>query len=254
MATGVPGVDHRGRADLYDHVERNGLVERGAARRALGMDRRSFGHHVAILRRDGLLSETSEGRLRIARPRSAGSERHRAEGFEYEIRPAREREVGDLVALIRATVEGGSDVIAESVADVIDHEDVLLRHNDVETRVFFVAGVREEAVGWLYVDRPELGKLAHTAELTVGVLPEYRGRGVGSRLLARGLDWAADRGCERLYTSLPATNEGAIRFLRRNGWREEARRADHYRIDGGPVDEVMLAVRPERRDGAGPSR
>jgi ribosomal protein S18 acetylase RimI-like enzyme len=249
MSLGAPGVDHRDRADLYDHVERNGLVERSTARRALGMDRRSFGHHVAILRRDGLLSETDEGRLRIARPRSAGRERHRSEEFAYEIRPAREREAGDLVALMRATVDGGADVVAESVADVIDREDVLLRHNGLETRVFFLARVREETVGWLYVERPELEKLAHTAELTLGVLPEYRGHGIGSRLLERGLDWAADRGCARLYTSLPATNEGAIRFLRRNGWREEARRAEHYRIDGEPVDEVMLAVRP---DGSAP--
>ena len=41
---------------------------------------------------------------------------------------------------------------------------------------------------------------------------------------------------------VPATNEGAVEFLERNGWDMEATRRGHYRIDGDLVDEVQLAT------------
>ena len=119
---------------------------------------------------------------------------------------------------------------------------MVLRHNELESRIFFVATVDGEVVGWVHLKHPETEKLSHTAELTLGVTEEYRGRGIGSRLLERGLEWAGEQGFEKIYNSLPATNEAAIEFLAGRGWREEARRADHYRIDGEYVDEVMMAA------------
>ena len=59
------------------------------------------------------------------------------------------------------------------------------------------------------------------------VLAEYRGRSIGSELLARGVEWAADHGME---------------FLEDHSWETEAVRADHYRLDGDYVDEVMMAT------------
>jgi DNA-binding transcriptional ArsR family regulator len=57
--------DHDDRRDIYDHVERHGSVTPQRVRRALDMDPRAFGHHVAILKRDGVLLE-ADGELRIA--------------------------------------------------------------------------------------------------------------------------------------------------------------------------------------------
>jgi ribosomal protein S18 acetylase RimI-like enzyme len=131
--------------------------------------------------------------------------------------------------------------LARAVADVVEHEGVLLRHNELESRIFFVATVNDEVVGWVHLKHPEIDKLAHTAELTVGVLEEYRGHGIGSHLLERGLEWAASEGYEKLYNSVPATNESAIAFLEAHDWEVEAVREDHYRIDDRYVDEVMLA-------------
>ena len=97
-------------------------------------------------------------------------------------------------------------------------------------------------VGWVHIDANETEKLDHTAELTVGVLAEYRGRSIGSELLARGVEWAADHGIEKIYNSLPATNDRGMEFLEDHGWETEAVRADHYRLDGDYVDEVMMAT------------
>jgi len=108
--------------------------------------------------------------------------------------------------------------------------------------VFFVATVDGEVVGWVHIDVNETEKLHHTAELTVGVLDEYRGKTIGSELLDRGVGWASNHGIEKIYNSLPATNERGIEFLEDHGWETEAVRANHYKFDDDYVDEVMMAT------------
>lgn len=231
------------RRDIYEFVEAHGTVSAKEAREGLGFDERAFGHHLAILRRDGLLA-IDHGELQIAIDGGA-EEEYRDEAIEFSIRPARQEDLTGLVGVMRKTTEAKTYVEAETVADLVDHEEVLLRHNELETRMFFVATVNDEVVGWVHLHAPELEKLHHTAELTVGVLEEYRGHGIGSHLLERGVEWAASRGFEKIYQSVPSTNEGALAFLEEHGWEEEAVREGHYKLSGEYIDEVMLAKRLE---------
>jgi len=237
--TGKPEFDHDDRRGLYDYVERHGAVDPDRARRALDMGRRAFGHHVAILKRDGVLEE-SGGRLQIAYEADVDTE-FETDGVTVRIRGAREEDLTGLVGVIRQSIGDGTYVEAETVADVVDHEEVLLRHNELESRMFFVATVEEDVVGWVTLVVNEADKLDHTAELTVGVLEQYRRQGVGSELLERGVEWATERGIEKIYNSIPATNGVAIEFLAAHDWETEAVREDHYRIDGEYIDEVMMA-------------
>jgi ribosomal protein S18 acetylase RimI-like enzyme len=234
--------DNDDRRDVYDYVERHGSVRPRAARRALDMDPRAFGHHVAILKRNGVLLEV-DGELRIAYDEEL-EEEFTADDVEVTVRRAREEDLTGLVGVIRRAIGDGTYVDAETVADVVDHEEVLLRNNELQSRVFFVATVDEEVVGWVNLNTTETEKLDHTAKLTVGVLDEHRGRGIGGELLDRGVRWAGDSGYEKIYNSVPASNEPAIEFLKCHGWETEAVRADHYKIGGDYVDEVMLATAP----------
>jgi len=238
--TGRLEIDHGDRKDLYEYVEAQGAVRQSAARRALGMGERAFGHHLAILKRDGLLEEDEDGRVSVAF--DTGTEEEFEEGgVEFTIRQAREDDLTGLVGAIRETIGSGEYVDAESVAQVVEHEGVLLRHNELESRVFFVATVNDDVVGWVHLKHPELEKLSHVAELTVGVLERYRGHGIGTHLLQRATEWARSEGFEKIYQSVPASNEAAVEYMTSRGAEIEAIREDHYKIDGEYVDEVMLA-------------
>lgn len=204
-------------------------------------DPRGFAHHVAILKRDGYLEE-DDNLLRVSFDGESAEEEYRVEGFDFKIRAARQEDISGIIGAIRQVTEEKTYTVAETVAEEIDHQDALLRHNEIESRMFFVACVNEEVVGWVHINAPEIEKLKHTAELTVGVLEEYRGNGLGSHLLERGLNWAASNGYEKVYNSAPSTNERAIEFLKEHGWEIEAVREGHYKIDGEYVDEVMMAV------------
>jgi ribosomal protein S18 acetylase RimI-like enzyme len=231
--------DHDDRKDLYEYVERFGAVAPEDARTALHMDERAFGHHVAILERDGILEE-SAGQLRVAYEGGA-EEEFSEDDVAYRIRQARQDDLTGLVGAIRDVIDAKTYVQAESIADVVEGEGVLLRHNDRQSRIFFVACVDEEVVGWVHLNAPEMAKLEHTAELTLGVLERYQGHGIGSHLLERGLEWAGSHGYEKIYNSVPSTNEEAIDFLQAHGFDVEATREGHYKLDGEYIDEVMLA-------------
>jgi ribosomal protein S18 acetylase RimI-like enzyme len=231
--------DHGDRREIYDYVESHGSVDTERARKALGMEPRPFGHHVAILQRDGMLTRVDD-ELRIAYA-DTESQSFETEEVEFTIRQAREEDLTGLVGAIRAAIGSGEYVDAETVADIIDSEGVILRHNDVESRIFFVACVDGDVVGWVHLEHPETTKLSHTAQLTVGVLAQYRGQGIGGRLLDRGTEWAAEKGFEKLYNSVPSTNDEAIEFLEAHDWETEAVREDHYKLGEEYADEVMLA-------------
>jgi ribosomal protein S18 acetylase RimI-like enzyme len=232
--------DHQDRRDIYEYVEAQGSVRADAARRALNLRPEAFGHHVTILRRDGYIRRNGD-RLEVAY-HDEDVEEHDTDDRTYTIRAAEQRDLSGLIGVIRQVAEEGTYIEAETVADLLDHEEVILRHTDVRSRMVFVACVDDEVVGWVHLDLPETEKLAHTAVLTVGLLPEYRGQGIGGELLDRGVRWARDHGFEKLYNSVPATNGAAIEFLESRGWETEAVRENHYRIDDEYVDEVMLAT------------
>jgi ribosomal protein S18 acetylase RimI-like enzyme len=239
-----PSFRHKDRRDIYDHVERHGAMEPEEVRRSLGMEPRAFGHHVAILRRDNVL-EQRDGKLRVALEAGA-EEEYTGEEISFTIRQAREEDLTGLVGAIRQAIGGGEYVRAETVADVIDNEGVILRHNEIESRIFFVACVEGEVVGWVHLKHIELEKLRHTAQLTLGVLSEYRGNGIGSHLLERGLTWAQQQGFEKIENALPATNEMAIEFLKSRDFEVDAVRQDHYKLNGKYVDEVMMKKQLEQ--------
>ncbi|MFW5903497.1 MAG: GNAT family N-acetyltransferase, partial [Halolamina sp.] len=159
--------DHDDRRRVYEYVERHGRASMDELEDALRIDPGGLRHHVAILKRDGRLVE-SDGAFEVAFG-TGQTEEHRSEACEFRIRPATQVDLSGLVGAIRRVASEKPDIVAESVADLIDREEALLRHNEVESRMFFVATVDDEVVGWVHLRAPELDKLAHTAKLTVGV-------------------------------------------------------------------------------------
>jgi ribosomal protein S18 acetylase RimI-like enzyme len=167
---------------------------------------------------------------------------HEIDGETVTIRPARQNDLKGLISVMREVAEEDAYLTAETFVDLMDDEEVIFRNNNRELRIFFVATVDDDVVGWAHLHSPNFAKLRHTAELTMGVRKEYRGRGIGSRLLDQGLKWAESNGYEKVYQSLPATNQDAVRFLERHGWETEAIRRAHFKVDDEYVAEQQMAV------------
>ncbi|MHC3439587.1 N-acetyltransferase family protein [Natrialbaceae archaeon A-gly3] len=225
---------------IYQYVERHGTATRHRVRDEASLPPEEFRSELERLLSKGYLEEDG-GTVKLALNVGSVEGYTTDDGLEYTIRPGRHADFEGLVDAIRDVTATGDYVIAETVAEQLLYEDAVNRHNTVESRVFFVATVEEEVVGWAHLDLPQLEKLRETAQLTVGVCEAYRTKGIGSQLMNRALEWARANGYRKVYNSVPSVNDEALAFLDSHGWQTEGIRKDHYTIDEGHVDEVMMS-------------
>lgn len=224
---------------IYQYVERHGTADREAVRNAVDVAEGEFDDHVDRLTSEGYLEERN-GDLALALDVGA-EEEYDTEDFAYVVRPARDEDFEPLVDTILDVTDKRTYAVAEQLAEELRYEDTVTRHNNVWSRVFFVATVDEYVVGWSHLDLPQVDKLRDTAQATVGVREDYRGYGIGERLLERALVWAEANDYRKVYNSVAETNMNAVTFLESQGWEIEAVREGHFTIGDKPVDEVMLA-------------
>lgn len=73
----------------------------------------------------------------------------------------------------------------------------------------------------------------------MAVAREWRGRGVGSALLAAAIEWARGRNLHKLSLGVFAHNTPAIALYRKFGFVEEGRRVKQYRRTNGELWDAV---------------
>jgi ribosomal protein S18 acetylase RimI-like enzyme len=102
----------------------------------------------------------------------------------------------------------------------------------------FVAVDDERVVGWIDINVHALPGFAHSGRLGMGLLPPYRGLGIGRRLLESALVAAKLRGLQRIELQVFASNTPAIKLYERAGFVHEGRRVN-ARILHGVADDII---------------
>ena len=152
-----------------------------------------------------------------------------------EVRRAREDDRIALATQFAAVAEERDGIASEPPIDL-----------DVRTTQFaaaidhtIVAVAEDEFVGVLHLEPNRHG----FAELGMLVAREWRGRGVGSGLLAAGIERARADGCHKLSLEVFPHNEAGIALYRKFGFVEEGRKVKHYRRSSGELwDSVVMGL------------
>lgn len=106
----------------------------------------------------------------------------------------------------------------------------------------FAAVDGEQLVGWCDIRRDTIPVYAHSGMLGMGLLPDYRGRGIGERLIHATIDAARDAGFERIELSVYAKNVRAAALYRRVGFVLEGTRVRGKKLDDDYDDVHMMAL------------
>jgi RimJ/RimL family protein N-acetyltransferase len=106
----------------------------------------------------------------------------------------------------------------------------------------FVALAEGEVVGWCDVRRHFFPAHAHRGALGMGILPAYRGRRLGARLLNATLEAAFDAGFVRIEFDVHADNARAIALYERVGFVKEGILRDAVFVDGEYRDAIAMAL------------
>ena len=106
----------------------------------------------------------------------------------------------------------------------------------------FVALAGGEVVGWCDISPKTREGFRHCGHLGIGVHDDFRGQGVGTRLLAATVEKARAQGLERIELEVFASNTDAIRLYERQGFALEGRQQKARKIDG-QYDDILCMAR-----------
>ena len=160
----------------------------------------------------------------------------------------RDAEPSDAAALLRHinTVGGETDnlsfgkdtfpISAEREAKFIE------RFSKSKNDAMFVAECDGVIVGNAIVERNRVARYAHRAEISITVLREFWGRGIGSRLMEMMIDFSKKTGIEILYLEARADNERAVALYHKFGFRDIGIYKNFFKIGEDYFDGVLMTL------------
>jgi RimJ/RimL family protein N-acetyltransferase len=107
----------------------------------------------------------------------------------------------------------------------------------------------DTVVGWCNIhvapDNPTRPGFGHVGVLGMGLVEQYRGKGLGTQMMQACFDWSGRVGLERIELQVYASNTGAIGLYRKFGFVTEGVKIRARKLDGHYDDIVIMArLRP----------
>jgi RimJ/RimL family protein N-acetyltransferase len=158
-----------------------------------------------------------------------------------EIRPGRPRDARGLHAHIAAVAAERRYIRMEGDIWTVGQIRRRLRRPWTPDRAELVAVKDDEVIGSLSIARDAGPITRHVSSLGMSVDRDWRGRGIGSALLAEAFRWARWAGVEKISLTVYPENERARRLYRKFGFAEEGRLSGHSKKSYGYEDEVIMA-------------
>lgn len=105
-----------------------------------------------------------------------------------------------------------------------------------------VALANGRVVGWCDVLPTHGESRAHVGIIGLGLMPEYRGRGIGAALMTAALERAWAKGFTRIELTVRADNLRAKRLYERLGFTVEGLHRRTFRVNGEYFDSFFMGL------------
>ena len=99
----------------------------------------------------------------------------------------------------------------------------------------------EKVVGWADIFPDDNPRMSHRGSLGMGLLPNYRGRGIGQLLLKAVLEKAKVFGLEKVELNVYTSNVNAIKLYKKMGFTEEGLIKKYRKLDSQYFDCLLMA-------------
>jgi GNAT superfamily N-acetyltransferase len=161
------------------------------------------------------------------------------DGTEVAVRPMVQEDRHKLAEFFKRIPDRELRVLKDDVTDetVIDQ---WARDLDYDRVLPLVVEVGGRIIADATLHRRRQGWRRHLGGVRVVVDPEFRHRGLGSRLLAELEEVAAREGLTRLYVELPADDAPAIELFLARGFKEVARFPDYILDRKGKYHDLVV--------------
>lgn len=157
-----------------------------------------------------------------------------------EVRPIRAEDIESFHAAVDV-VARERKFIARLQAPPIEQVRAFIQRNIEKGFPQYIAVDDRLVVGWCNIPPMAREVAAHVGDLFMGLLPAWRGQGVGGRLLREALAAADAFGYLRIELGVFADNAPAAALYRKVGFVEEGTKRRAVLIDGVFHDEIIMA-------------
>lgn len=110
-----------------------------------------------------------------------------------------------------------------------------------ENSTVFVAEANNQLVGYMVVIGGFANRNKHSAYLVIGVLKEFSGQGIGTKLFKKLQEWVSQHKIHRLELTAMKHNERAISLYTKMGFEIEGIKRQSLLVNGEYIDEYYMA-------------
>lgn len=102
---------------------------------------------------------------------------------------------------------------------------------------------QKKIIGEIDITVKNFARIKHNGNLTIGILPEYQGQGLGTLLMDHALAWASEQKLLRIELSVFNGNQPAKALYEKYGFVVEGVRKNFLRQDDGVFDDDILMAK-----------
>jgi RimJ/RimL family protein N-acetyltransferase len=139
----------------------------------------------------------------------------------------------------------------ESQFMLLEPEERKITHEDQKKRIeamdksgnsnIFIAEENNQLIGYLIAMGGNAKRNEHSVYLVIGILAQYRGLGVGTKLFDHLEKWAMEHNVHRLELSVVTRNEAGLGLYNKMGFEIEGTKRNSLYIDGEFLDEYYMS-------------
>jgi ribosomal-protein-alanine N-acetyltransferase len=153
---------------------------------------------------------------------------------DYVIRHCEEKDLASVIDINMITLpEHYSDYFFESILRELPE-------------AFIIAEIKDKIIGYImckiefgFSNFRKLGFVKKGHVVSVAVLPEHRGKGLGKALMLEGINGVMHRKSDEIYLEVRKSNESAIKMYQKIGFQIKSKLRAYYR-DG--EDAYLMAL------------
>ena len=119
--------------------------------------------------------------------------------------------------------------------------EALIQNSEQGENFLLAAEEDNRIVGYISAEKGGLNRIAHSAYIVVGILKDYRGKGIGTEFFKQLDIWADEKKITRLELTVICENEVAKHLYEKNGFEVEGIKRKSVFVDGNYLDEFYMA-------------
>ena len=165
--------------------------------------------------------------------------------IEIEIREAEGKDALKMIDY-NSTVGRETDFLSfgENTFKISEEKEArfLERFRKSQKDIMLIALFDDKIIANASIERNKAVRYSHRAELSITVLKEFWGKGIGSELMKRLINFSKESGIESIYLDVRSDNYRAISLYEKFGFSKIAKYSDYFKINGRKYDADLMVL------------